>query len=205
MIHAFIYGAILAFGLIVPLGVQNVFVFNQGATQLHYLHALPSVLTAFICDVILILGSVLGVSVVVLTVPWLKIVIFLIGIVFLVYMGWVTWNSKAKLREGSTPLSPKRQIAFAVSVSLLNPHALLDTIGVIGTNALHFSGKEKWMYTFACIFVSFCWFCGLSIAGHFFHKIDKTGHKMLYVNKLSAIIIWGVALYIVWQLLQTAS
>ncbi len=31
MSEAIIHGIILAFGLIIPLGVQNVFVFNQGA------------------------------------------------------------------------------------------------------------------------------------------------------------------------------
>ena len=30
MSEAIIHGIILAFGLIIPLGVQNVFVFNQG-------------------------------------------------------------------------------------------------------------------------------------------------------------------------------
>ena len=53
MVGAFSYGVLLAFGLIIPLGVQNVFIFNQGATQQHVWHALPSVLTAFVCDVIL--------------------------------------------------------------------------------------------------------------------------------------------------------
>lgn len=36
MLKAFIYGLILAFGLIIPLGVQNIFVFNQGASQKHF-------------------------------------------------------------------------------------------------------------------------------------------------------------------------
>ena len=90
MIYAFIYGAILAIGLIVPLGVQNIFIFNQGANQSHFLHAMPSVLTAMLCDAILILCAVRGVSVVVLAIPWLKTILFLIGFCFLLYMGWVT-------------------------------------------------------------------------------------------------------------------
>ena len=40
----------------------------------------------------------------------------------------------------------KRQIIFSMSVSLLNPHALLDTIGVIGTSSLQFSGHEKMVF-----------------------------------------------------------
>ncbi len=203
MIHAFIYGVILAFGLIIPLGVQNVFVFNQGATQSHFLHAMPSVVTAAICDTILIICAVLGVSVAVLALPLLKTVIFIIGFIFLMYMGWVTWHSKgAKLQEGDRPLSVKKQIGFTLSVSLLNPHALLDTIGVIGTNSLNFTGNDKWAYTIACIMVSCGWFFGLAVAGHFMHKLDKTGLWIKSVNKISALIIWGVAFYIAWQLVK---
>lgn len=201
MTDAFLYGAILALGLIVPLGVQNIFIFNQGATQKHFLHAMPSVLTAAICDSILILLAVLGVSVIVLTLPWLKMSIFVVGFCFLAYMGYVVWNSKpSTLRAGNKPLSAKRQIGFAMSVSLLNPHALIDTIGVIGTNALNFAGYARWVYTGACILVSILWFFGLSVAGHFMHKMDKSGVWLTRMNKISAIIIWTVAVYIAWQI-----
>ena len=202
MIHAFIYGFILAFGLIIPLGVQNIFVFNQGATQRHFLHAMPSVITAALCDTLLIVASVLGVSVVVLTIPWLKTAIFIIGFCFLMYMGLMIWKSHpTKLNSNANPYSAKRQIGFAASVSLLNPHALLDTIGVIGTNSLHFMGHDKLIYTLACVTVSWAWFLGLSVAGHFLHRLDKTGLGIKRVNKISALIIWAVAIYIAQQLI----
>jgi L-lysine exporter family protein LysE/ArgO len=203
MIDAFLYGAILALGLIVPLGIQNIFIFNQGATQPHFLHAIPSVLTAAICDSILILLAVLGVSVAVLAMPALKMGIFVVGFFFLTYMGWVTWRAKpARLNTQQKPLSAKRQIMFAASVSLLNPHALIDTIGVIGTNALNFVDHARWVYTFTCIAVAFIWFFGLSMAGYFVHRLDQTGNWLTRMNKLSALIIWGVAIYIGWQIFQ---
>jgi L-lysine exporter family protein LysE/ArgO len=40
------------------------------------------------------------------------------------------------------------------SVSLLNPHAILDTVEVIGTNSLSYTGIEKIAFTLDCIFVS---------------------------------------------------
>lgn len=195
MIHAFLYGLILALGLIIPLGVQNIFVFNQGATQPKLGSAMPSVLAAFLCDTLLILCAVLGLSVIIFTIPWLKKIIFTMGIIFLVYMGWVTWNSTSHLDHDIKPLAPKYQVGFAFSVSLLNPHALLDTIGVIGTSSLNFTGEEKYAFTFACIFVSFCWFFALAISGHYLKKIDKSGFGIRYINKVSAIIIWCVSGY----------
>lgn len=203
MLHAFLYGVFLAFGLITPLGIQNIFLFNQGATQKHFVYALPSVITAGICDAILIMMAVLGVSVVVLTIPWLKTVIFVIGFVFLLYMGWVTFTAAASnSKVGAQPLSAKRQIGFALSVSILNPHAIIDSIGVIGTNSLHFMGKEKIVFTTACILVSFIWFFSMAVTGHFVHRVDKGGMLLRYINKFSAIIIWTVALYIGWQLIH---
>lgn len=206
MIYAFIYGVILAIGLIVPLGVQNIFIFNQGANQRHFLHAMPSVLAATVCDTILIVGAVLGVSAVVLTIPWLKTTILIIGFCFLIYMGWVTWHSKpTKLQNGQKPISAKKQVIFAISVSLLNPHALLDTIGVIGTSSLQFVGNEKLMFTFACILISACWFFGLSVSGHFLHKLDKTGRWLQIINKASALIMWTIASYIGYLLMMVSS
>ncbi len=39
--NAIIHGIVLAFGLILPLGVQNVFIFQQGAWQKQVWRALP--------------------------------------------------------------------------------------------------------------------------------------------------------------------
>jgi len=46
----FIHGIILSMGLILPLGVQNLFVFNQGAMQKTFFRVVPVVITAGICD-----------------------------------------------------------------------------------------------------------------------------------------------------------
>lgn len=199
MVHAFIYGFILALGLIIPLGVQNMFVFNQGATQRHFIYALPSVLTASFCDSLLIVIAVLGISLTILSMPWLKSVIFIIGFFFLMYMGYITWNSAPqKKHDAEKPCTAKRQVGFAASVSLLNPHALLDTVGVIGTNSLHFIGQAKLIYTMACICVSCLWFFSLSVAGYFIHRLDDSGAKLNIINKISAVIIWGTAVYIIY-------
>lgn len=53
---------------------------------------------------------------------------------------------------------PMKQVSFALSVSLLNPHAILDTIGVIGSSAALYSGSNKIAFTIACISVSWLWF-----------------------------------------------
>lgn len=204
MAEAFIHGFILAFGLILPLGVQNVFVFNQGAFHKRFIYALPVVLTASLCDTLLIALAVFGVSVVILGSFWIKTILMCAGIVFLLYMGWSLWkstpensNNENMAKENFTPL---KQIAFSASVSLLNPHAILDTIGVIGTSSLSYTGSEKIVFTVACIMVSWVWFLSLAIAGRIVGNLDTQGNLLQVINKISAILIWGVAIYIGVQL-----
>lgn len=201
MLEAALHGFVLAFGLILPLGAQNVFVFNQGAVQPTLWRAAPVVLTAAACDALLILLAVLGVSLVILTVAWLKTVLYVIGICFLLYMGYLTWRSRPSLdHRNQESFSAKKQMMFAASVSLLNPHAILDTIGVIGTNSLNYAGAEKWGFTIACILVSCLWFFGLSVAGRIMGKLDRSGSLLRSLNIVSALIMWGVAAYMTSQL-----
>lgn len=199
MMEAFIHGVTLALGLILPLGVQNVFIFNQGVTQKSFLRAIPAVITASICDTILILLAVTGVSIIVFRFEWLTNLIFIIGFFFLIYMGWSLLKSdldKEAKQQMNEFFTTKRQITFAASVSLLNPHAIIDIIGVIGPSSLSYNGYELVIFTASCITVSWIWFFGLVISGRTLGKVDTTGKLVKRFNQASAIIIWGMAVYI---------
>lgn len=199
--EAFLHGTILAFGLILPLGVQNVFVFSQGATQQRLVRAFPASITAALCDTLLILLAVFGLSVIVLQFEWLRIALMSAGIIFLLYMGYTIWQSKPTTTKNNDALPIKKQILFALSVSLLNPHAILDTIGVIGTSALKYSGVTQIYFTAACILISWLWFFGLTLAGASLKKVDSSGKLMNVFNKCSAVFIWATAIYLVSGLL----
>lgn len=197
MISSILHGIILAFGLILPLGVQNVFVFNQGATQPKFRRALPVILTASICDTLLISLAVLGISVIVLGVYWIKFILLTVGVIFLLFMGYTTWRSKPVSNSSDEKaLAPKKQIVFAMSVSLLNPHAIMDTIGVIGTSSISYSGIEKLGFTLACIIVSWIWFFTLAFIGRQVGRLTNSGEFITLLNKISALIMWGTAIYL---------
>ena len=99
MITAFIHGFCLAIGLILPLGMQNIFVFQQGIAQPCFRSVLPAVVAAAVCDTLLILLAVSGVSAVLLHFSLLRQVIWLMGMGMLLYIGWVNWTG----RGGSMP------------------------------------------------------------------------------------------------------
>lgn len=201
MMEAVVHGIVLALGLILPLGVQNVFIFNQGAGAVRWSSVLPVVVAASLCDTLLILLSVFGISLLLLSMAWLKTLLMIAGILFLIYMGWSIWNSDprpASTRGEQLPL--RKQILFAVSVSLLNPHAILDTIGVIGTSALGYQGQAKWGFTIGAISLSWIWFLALALAGRLIGSLDRAGGVLTLINKVSALMIWAVSMYIAVQL-----
>ncbi|QHW33988.1 amino acid transporter [Paenibacillus rhizovicinus] len=210
MVSAILQGFILAFGLILPLGVQNMFVFNQGAVQSRYLRTLPVILVASFCDSMLILLAVLGVSTAAFGIGWLKMSLMAAGIVFLLYMGWVTWRSSTGGKDSDSsssekppePMGTRKQIAFAFSVSLLNPHAIMDTIGVIGTSSLNYSGHAKAAFAISCIVVSWLWYLGLALAGRIVGAKDRSGRLLAGLNKFSALVMWGTAVYLTVMIAQ---
>ena len=191
-----LHGIILAFGLILPLGVQNVFIFSQGVMQPSVTKAMPAMITAAICDTLLILLAGLGLSIIELQFEAIRFVLLISGILFLIYMGLVIWRSDSATFEDKEALPMKKQIIFALSVSLLNPHAILDTVGVIGTNAVKYNGQEQWYFLCACIVVSWLWFFGLMLVGATLKKIHISPSIFSVFNKISALFIWGTAFYL---------
>lgn len=200
MITAIVHGIVLAFGLILPLGPQNTFVIAQGASQPSLVRALPAVMAAGLCDTLLIGVAVFGVSVAVLGVPWLRLALVAGGVVFLCVVGVLLWRNGGG-GDGETvagAFSARRQVAFAVSVSLLNPHAILDTVGVIGPSALAYAGTERMAFAVACVAVSWIYFLGLALLGRLASNIRGVRR---WLNRGSAVIMWGTALYLAMTLL----
>ncbi len=197
MVTAFIHGFCLAIGLILPLGMQNIFVFQQGIAQPCFKSVLPAVIAAAVCDTLLILLAVSGVSAVLLHFSLLRQVIWLVGLGMLVYIGWVNWTGRGASMPGENPVcfSTRRQIAFAVSVSLLNPAAFLDILGVIGVSSMQYEPEAKWCFSLAAILVSWGWFCMLAVLGGKIASVGELNRQQAKINKISALAVWGSAVY----------
>ncbi|HEX2954965.1 MAG TPA: LysE/ArgO family amino acid transporter [Bacillota bacterium] len=194
MLSAFLHGWILSFGLIMPLGVQNVFVFNQGAQNRRWFRALPTVLTAAVCDSLLILLAVGGVSLLVLKTPVLRYLLILTGVAFLTYMAILTWRAKPDPSHGDEGAWPvKRQVLFAATVSLLNPHAIIDTIGVIGGSSVAYLGEARIAFAGGCLVNSWIWFFALMTSGHLIGALPNAVRILRWFNRLSAVIMLGCA------------
>ena len=203
MSRAFFHGFILALGLILPLGVQNLIVLQQGMLQPRLLQAIPAVITAALCDTVLISCAVGGMSLVLLEMAWLRIGLVVLGSLFLFYMGWKNWcNSQYLPAPGiqTKVLATREQVLFALSVSLLNPYAFMDIIGVIGTSSLQYAGGEKLAFTAATVLVSWLWFTLLSLIGHGLDFLPAVVRRPGILQRFSALFMWGSAVYLLSQL-----
>ncbi|WP_096435133.1 LysE/ArgO family amino acid transporter [Alteribacter populi] len=198
--EAFIHGLALAFGIILPMGVQNLFIFNQGINQPSYFKALPAIITASVCDTVLIVVAVFLMSLMSELFESIKITLIIGGFFFLSYMGWVIWNTSCEDANKEPPASAKKQVFFALSVSLLNPHALLDTVGVIGTNSLLYTNIDKWFFMIAAIIVSWTYFFFIAFIGKIIGQKDKKYKFRIIFNKISALTIWFLAFYMLFML-----
>lgn len=202
MLIAFIHGVLLSAALILPPGAQNVFLINQGANHKKFIHTLPAVITAGLSDTLLIILSVLGVSLIILSIPALQFTMYIIGFVFLIFMAISLWFTKAAASHAPVKLNPYKQISYALSVSLLNPHALLDTAGIIGTNSTTYTGSALLVFTISCIAVSWITFVLLVLLGRVLGNIDKNGSITVRINKISAVVIFIVAGFILYNIIK---
>ena len=198
MTSAFVHGFLLAAALILPLGPQNMFVIGQGATHRQYRRALPVVLTAAVSDTLLIGIAVLGVSLVVLELPVLKAALTVFGIMFLVWMGWHSWRAPVdKLRSDDAAMAYwtlRRRIMYTLRVSLLNPHAVMDTVVLIGGGAaLYSTPANKLAYALAAVLVSWIWFFAISVGGRALRHLPNQALMQRWVNRISAGIMWATA------------
>ncbi len=200
---AVVHGVLLSLGLIAAPGPQNIFLFQQGAAHQQLRYAAPSAIVASVADTVLIVAAVAGVSILLLQFVWLHAVLFAAGSVFLFYFGWLLLTSPALSFDPavSEPLGARAQIGFATSVSLLNPHALLDTIAIIGANAAVYTGIDRWLFAAGCIAVSWLFFGGLLVAGHLFGMRADTDSWARRLRYGSTAIVWVVAGYLGWQFL----
>lgn len=171
---AFKLGMLLGLSIIISIGAQNLFVIQQ-AMRNEYTYI--SALTCFICDFILILAGVAGVSAILLAFPILKSGLLILGIAFFIWYGiqafkrGFTKNTVNEvLQSKSESISLTKIILLGLSFSILNPAAILDTVVIIGSSANHYADMEKYLFVAGTISASFVWFFGLASISSYFAK-----------------------------------
>jgi len=159
-------GFILYAGMIVAFGPQNLFLLRLG---LNRQFLLPTVIVTALVDVLLIGLGVGGLGTAIATNKWLLILATLGGGVFLfVYAGrsfHSAWRGQS-IAEGGlsqmTSLTLKGAILTALSFSLLNPAAYVDTLLIVGTTSGRYAIDERILFGLGAAMASCVWFFTLT-------------------------------------------
>ena len=127
-----LFGLLFGLATALPVGVQSFVVMNQGL-RFGYPRVLFGIVTASLCDTLLIVAGAAGASVLLADADeWVPVL--LIGIAFLAIFGVLAFRAPPE-EEADEVKSVGRHfamIAQTVGVSLFNPHAVLETVGVLG-------------------------------------------------------------------------
>lgn len=185
---AYLSGLMLGLALIVPIGPQNVVVLNQGLA-VGFSRSLFAVLCAGICNTLLIVVGAVGVGALLTGIPGLRSALLAVGAVFLLFLAWRSFRRSVTEAPAMGDGSPLRNVAMKiVGASLLNPHAILDTVVVIGSTIAAQRDDMRMLFAGGTLSASWLWFAFLVIAANAARRF-LTPNGMAWLDRLSGTIL----------------
>ncbi|MFG3343309.1 LysE/ArgO family amino acid transporter [Glycomyces sp. NPDC048151] len=201
MTAAFFTGLALGLALIVPIGAQNVFVFGQGVS-LGMPRALWAVVGAAVCDSILIILGAAGTSALLNSVPGLRPAMLAAGALFLTYLGVKSLRAKPADLDDETGVWSRGQVLRrTMAVSLLNPHAILDTVGVLGAAITAQAVGTRLPFAIGAVSASWAWFLLLAGAAHALRRF-MTKERRVWFDRVSGLILLVFAAWLAVEFVQ---
>jgi L-lysine exporter family protein LysE/ArgO len=156
-------GFVTMAALIVAIGVQNAFVLRQGVKRRSVFIAATICL---LCDVALISLGTAGLGALLTASPLLSLLIAWAGAAFLLFYGLRSLHAAKQAKgldlKSAEHVSRANIILTALAVSLLNPHALIDTIVLVGGLAARYQGIARIACAVGAVTASGVWFYGLA-------------------------------------------
>ena len=196
---AFRMGLMLGLSLIMAIGAQNIFVIKQGIKREY---AFTVALLCLLADGVLILLSVTSLSQTVTHYPTLRSLLLIGAIIFLCYYGFmalragISANTSPELEQQDQNSKSLRKIAFlALCFSLLNPHAIIDTLILMGGLASQFpSAQEQYQFAAGAIVASAIWFISLSTISTSMSGLLRRPRVWQGLELLSGLLMFSIAI-----------
>jgi L-lysine exporter family protein LysE/ArgO len=187
----YVEGMLLQASLIFALGPQNLFVLESGLKK-HY-HVTVSFI-CFFCDLCLIMLGVAGAATFFNHFPEIKILVGFLGVGFLVLygIGKLKHEDQHHLefeRHGKRSCY-KAAIISSIIFSIVNPHAYLDGIVLIGGYSAKYPDLDhRLILGLGAGSFSLIWFLTLSIGASFMIPLFKSGRSLRLIMGTSGVIL----------------
>ena len=188
----FLFGLLFGLATAFPVGVQSFVVMNQGL-RFGYPRVLTGIITASLCDTLLIMAGAAGASAL-LAGAGERVPVLLVGIAFLTTFGVLAFRAPPEEEAGEVKSvgRPLAMIAQTVGVSLLNPHAVLETVGVLGGAIAAQSAENRIEFACGVIAASWVWFVMVGFGASALQKRLTTPAR-LWMQRGSGVMMLALA------------
>ncbi|MDD7805453.1 MAG: LysE/ArgO family amino acid transporter [Endozoicomonas sp. (ex Botrylloides leachii)] len=189
--------------MIVPIGAQNAYLINQGIRR--NFHILAAI-TCTICDVSLIAFGIFGAGELISKNATFLQIITVVGIVFLSWYGFTSFcrgfqiGNKETMAFGKTKLLTKNKrdvLLGALAVTLLNPHAYLDTVVILGGIGNQMHQELRLAFALGTFSASIIWFFMLTTTAAKFAPWLSKPPVQRTIDILVAVVMWAIAVSLV--------
>ncbi len=173
---AYWQGLLIGFAFVAPIGMQNVYVFNNGLSY-KLSRAWLYTFLVWVFDALFCLAAGLLTA----------------------YIGWgiIRAANQRALTSDDNKVSLKQAITTAFVVSWANPQALIDGTMMLGASRGTLTLAESVFFIIGVVSASFIWDMGMTTAFNVFrHKIPD--RLLLWINLISGIIVvvYGIFLFV---------
>lgn len=189
MREIFLEGMLIQASLIFALGPQNLYVLESGLKRRH--HLMVS-FACFVCDLFLIMAGVIGAATIFNQFPQIKIIVGVIGVGFLILygIGKLTHESADIIFNEDKSSGVKIAVLNAVTFSIVNPHAYLDGIVLIGGYSSKYPDLSlRLAFGFGAASFSLIWFLALSTGAAIMMPFFQSPKRMRIIMSSAGLVL----------------
>ncbi len=192
MLAPFLSGVGIGGGLVVAIGAQAAFVLTQGIRREH--HLLVALICA-VCDALLIAVGVMGAGRLVAASPQLAEAATMAGALYLLVFGGMSFRA-ALLGRSSAALGATGRggvVTRSLVVSLLNPHAYLDAIVLLGGLSTAYAGAARYAFGGGAMVASVLWLLLLALGGQALAPVLSRPEIRRWIDVVVGVVMWVIA------------
>lgn len=193
----YLRGILVGFAFVAPIGMQNIYMFNNALSNKMSKALLYNFLVWF-CDALFSFAAFYGIGALISANEIVKIIVMLVGGALTSYIGFNIIHSAKQTAIGSDSKKQtlKQALMTALIVSWGNPQAMIDGTMMLGASRATLTFEQSILFITGVVTASFIWDHGITIGFNLLR--DKLPKKfLLAINLISGIIVAIYGLYLI--------
>ena len=193
----YLRGILVGFAFVAPIGMQNIYIFNNALSNKMSKALLYNFLVWF-CDALFSFAAFYGIGALISANEIVKIIVMIIGGALTSYIGFNIIRSAKQTAIGSDSKKQtlKQALMTALIVSWGNPQAMIDGTMMLGASRATLTFEQSILFITGVVTASFIWDHGITIGFNLLR--DKLPKKfLLAINLISGIIVAVYGLYLI--------